>query len=170
MLCAGDELGHSQRGNNNPYCQDNDITWMDWTQADDDLIDFTAWVLSLRRQLLPFGNHWYSGLTDTLGLHDLCWLNGDGEALQGQAWSDSNERVLGCLIGQPGRAKAPLLLLLNPDADDHDFMLPAGVWQAVLDTSQPRGMARWQGQGEMPYPLPAHSLVLLVAAGTDLAF
>ena len=170
MLCAGDELGHSQRGNNNPYCQDNDTTWIAWRQRDDDLIDFTAWVLSLRRQLLPFGNHWYSGLTDTQGLHDLSWLNSDGEALQGQAWSDNSERVLGCLIGQPGRAKAPLLLLVNPDADDHDFMLPAGVWQAVLDTSHPRGMARWQGQGEMPYPLPAHSLVLLVAAGTDLTF
>ena len=170
MLCAGDELGHSQRGNNNPYCQDNAITWIAWDQLDEDLIDFTAWVLSLRRQLLPFGNHWYSGLSDTLGLHDLSWLQSNGHALQGQAWADNRERVLGCLIGQPGRARAPLLLLVNPDADDHDFMLPAGVWQAVLDTSHPRGVARWQGQGEAPYRLPAQSLVLLVAAGTDISF
>ena len=170
MLCAGDELGHSQRGNNNPYCQDNAITWIAWTQADADLIDFTAWVLSLRRQLLPFGNHWYSGLTDPLGLHDLSWLQSDGQPLQGPAWHDNRERVLGCLIGQPGRAKAPLLLLVNPDATSHGFMLPAGVWQAVLDTTHPRGVARWQGQGENPYPLPAHSLVLLVAAGTNLVF
>ena len=170
MLCAGDELGRTQRGNNNPYCQDNDLTWIDWTQVDEDLIDFTAWVLSLRRQLLPFGNHWYSGLTDTLGLHDLCWLQSNGEVLQGHAWHDSSARVLGCLIGQPGRARAPLLLLVNPDATDQDFMLPAGVWQAVLDTSQPRGVVRWQGQAEIPYPLPAHSLVLLVAAGTHITY
>ena len=170
MLCAGDELGHSQRGNNNPYCQDNAITWIDWTHADSDLIDFTAWVLSLRRQLLPFGNHWYSGLTDTLGLHDLSWLHSSGEVLQGEAWQDNSERVLGCLIGQPGRARAPLLLLVNPDADDHDFMLPAGVWQAVLDTAHPRGLTRWQGQGEVLLRLGAHSLMLLVAAGTAITF
>ena len=170
MLCAGDELGHSQQGNNNPYCQDNAITWINWAELDDDLIDFTAWVLSLRRQLLPFGNHWYSGLTDTLGLHDLSWLQKGGQPLQDQAWSDSRERVLGCLIGHPGRAKAPLLLLVNPDAGDHEFMLPAGVWQAVLDTAHPRGLTRWQGQGEASVQLAAHSLMLLVAAGTELRF
>ena len=170
MLCAGDELGHSQQGNNNPYCQDNAITWIDWTQADENLLDFTAWVLSLRRQLLPFGNHWYSGLSDTLGLHDLTWLHSSGEVLQGQAWHDNSERVLGCLIGQPGRARAPLLLLANPDATDHDFMLPAGVWQAVLDTAHPRGLTRWQGQGEAPLRLASHSLMLLVVAGTATTF
>ena len=78
--------------------------------------------------------------------------------------------MLGCLIGQPGRARAPLLLLVNPDGDDHDFMLPAGVWQAVLDTAHPRGLTRWQGQGEENMPLPAHSLMLLAAAGNDIAF
>ncbi|MDB5931137.1 MAG: isoamylase [Polaromonas sp.] len=170
MLCAGDELGHSQRGNNNPYCQDNAITWIDWAHADEDLIDFTAWVLSLRRQLLPFGNRWYSGLTDTLGLHDLSWLRSNGEVLQGQAWRDNSEGVLGCLIGQPGRARAPLLLLVNPDSETHEFMLPAGVWQAVLDTAHPRGAARWHGQGEFALRLGAHSLVLLVAAGNEVAF
>lgn len=170
MLCAGDELGHSQQGNNNPYCQDNEITWIDWSKADDALIDFTAWVLSLRRQLLPLGDQWYSGQSDTLGLHDLHWLNGNGEVMQDQAWDDNSERVLGCLIGQPGRARAPLLLLVNPDAEDCDFLLPAGVWQAVLDTAHPRGVTRWQGQGEAPLPLPAHSLMLLVAAGAKVQF
>ncbi|WP_029523883.1 glycogen debranching protein GlgX [Polaromonas glacialis] len=168
MLCAGDELGHSQQGNNNPYCQDNEITWIDWAQADDDLIDFTAWVLSLRRQLLPFGNHWYSGLSDTLGLHDLHWRQASGEPLEDDDWGNPDQRLLGCLIGQPGRAKAPLLLLVNPEVEAHDVLLPAGVWQAVLDTSHPRGLTRWQGQGEAPFALAAHSLVLLVAAGTEL--
>ena len=168
MLCAGDELGHSQRGNNNPYCQDNEITWIDWTQANDDLIDFTAWVLLLRRQLLPFGNHWYSGLSDTLGLHDLHWRQASGEPLEDDDWGNPDQRLLGCLIGQPGRAKAPLLLLVNPEVEAHDVLLPAGVWQAVLDTRHPRGLTRWQGQGEAPFALAAHSLVLLVAAGTEL--
>jgi len=170
MLCAGDELGHSQRGNNNPYCQDNEITWIDWTTADSDLIDFTACVLSLRRQLLPFGNHWYSGQSDTLGLHDLFWRQGSGEPLKGDAWSHPGQRLLGCLIGQPGRARAPLLLLVNPDAESQEVMLPAGVWQAVLDTTDARGVTRWQGQGDAPLKLQAHSLMLLAAAGNDITF
>jgi len=74
MLCAGDELGHTQGGNNNPYCHDGPVTWIDWATADDDLIAFTARVLALRRIAQPFGERWYSGLTDPLGLHDLAWL------------------------------------------------------------------------------------------------
>ncbi len=170
MLCAGDELGHSQRGNNNPYCQDNATTWLHWDEADEDLIDFTAWALALRRRFLPLANHWYSGLIAPLGLQDLAWLQSDGQTLQGAAWNDRQQRTLGCLIGQPGRARTPLLLLVNPDATDHDFVLPAGAWQAVLDTTHPHGVSRWQGHGPAPLRLAAHSLVLLVAAETDMAF
>ena len=168
MICAGDELGHTQGGNNNPYCQDNETTWINWSHADADLIAFTARLITLRREAMPFANHWYSGLTDPLGLHDLAWLQPDGSPLQGLAWQDPSSHVMGCLIGVPGGAKAPLLLLVNPEYSDHPFMLPAGVWQALLDTSHPRGLANWHGQGEVPYPLAAHSLVLLAAAGASI--
>jgi len=168
MLCAGDELSHTQRGNNNPYCQDNETTWINWAHADADLITFTARVIALRREAMPFANHWYSGLTDPLGLHDLAWLQPDGSPLQGLAWQDPSSHVMGCLIGRPGGAKAPLLLLVNPEYSDHPFMLPAGVWQAVLDTSHPRGLATWHGQGEVPFALQAHSLVVLAAAGASI--
>jgi glycogen debranching enzyme GlgX len=168
MLCSGDELGHSQNGNNNPYCLDNETTWIAWAAADDNLIAFTSRVLALRHQALPFDNHWYSGLTDPLGLHDLAWLQADGTPLQDEAWQDRESHLLGCLIGQPGRAKAPLLLLVNADQTDQGFMLPAGVWQALLDTAHPRGIANWYGQGEVLYTLAAHSLVLLAAAGADI--
>ena len=168
MLCAGDELGHTQGGNNNPYCQDNETTWIDWDKADQSLLTFTARVISLRRLAMPFDNHWYSGLTDPLGLHDLTWLQADGSALQGDAWQDQSSFVMGCLIGKPGGAKAPLLLLVNPETSDQPFMLPAGVWKALLDTTHPRGLANWHGQGEAPFPLAAHSLVVLAAAGADI--
>lgn len=168
MLCAGDELGHSQGGNNNPYCHDGEITWIDWAAADADLVAFTVRVCALRRLAQPFANRWYSGLTDPLGLHDLAWLTRTGELLQGEAWSDPDTRVLGCLIGEPGRAAAPLLLLVNADAADTSFMLPAGVWQVLLDTTQPTGEGRWYGQGETALPLPAGSLLLLAAAGADI--
>ncbi len=161
MLCAGDELGHSQKGNNNPYCQDNDTTWIDWDRADHALVNFTARVLTLRRQAHPLGNHWYSGLQCASGLADLAWLQSSGAEMQTHDWSDTTDAVLGCLIGQPGRAKTPLLLLFNPQASDRLFALPAGSWHALLDTScsgpEP------QRHGTTTYMVSAHSLVLLVA-------
>jgi glycogen operon protein len=168
MISAGDELGHSQGGNNNPYCQDNATTWIDWSMADDDMTAFAVRVLALRRIARPYGTRWYSGLTDPLGLHDLAWLSRAGEPLQADDWSDPNERVLGCLIGDPGRAAAPLLLLVNANADDSSFMLPAGVWEIVLDSTHPRGAGSWHGQGEVELPLPAGSLMLLAAAGANI--
>jgi glycogen debranching enzyme GlgX len=168
MLCAGDELGHSQHGNNNPYCQDNATTWINWSAADADLIAFTRRVLALRRVARPFGTRWYSGLTDPLGLHDLAWLNGDGSPLQGDAWLDPATRLLGVLIGEPGRAKAPLLLIVNADADDRTFMLPAGVWEVVLDSADAHGIGAWHGQGEVALAVSAGGLLLLAAAGADI--
>ncbi|WP_189690131.1 glycogen debranching protein GlgX [Pseudorhodoferax aquiterrae] len=168
MLAAGDELGHSQGGNNNPYCQDNATTWIDWAKADADLTAFTARVLALRRQALPFGGHWYSGLSDPLGLHDLTWLQADGSLLTGAPWQDAGQRVLGCLIGKPGRARAPLLLLVNGSRADADFLLPAGVCRCWLDTTHAQGHSRWYDQGEQAYKLPALSLSLLAAEGANI--
>ena len=165
MLAAGDELGHTQGGNNNPYCQDNPTTWIAWGEADQDLIAFTERVLALRRQALPLGNRWYDGLTDSRGLHDLSWLRADATPLQGDAWHQPGEQVLGCLIGKPGRAAAPLLWLTNGSASEVQFRLPGGVWQAVLDTSHPRGLAHWQGQGERSITLGPRSILVLAAAG-----
>ncbi|WP_309680519.1 glycogen debranching protein GlgX [Polaromonas sp.] len=167
MLCAGDELGHTQGGNNNPYCQDNATTWLNWAAADEDLIAFTAHAVAVRRQTLPFANQWYDGLADTAGLQDLSWLQSDGTVLHGGAWRDPLQRVLGCLIGKPGRARAPLLLLVNADSKPQSFLLPDGRWQAVLDSSHARGLSRQVGQGAAAFSVPAHSLVLLVAQDKD---
>ena len=168
MLCAGSELGHTQGGNNNPYCQDNSITWLDWSDADADLLAYVARVLELRHATLPLANHWYSGLTDGLGLHDLAWLEPDGSPLQGDAWRNPGSRALGCLIGRPGRATAPLLLLVNAGTEPQSFQLPAGVWQALLDSADPRGHTHWHGQGEVALEVAAHSLLLLAAAGAGV--
>ncbi len=168
MLAAGDEFGHTQQGNNNPYCQDNTITWLDWSGADADLIAFTSRVIALRAQALPLGARWYDGLADRLGLHDLAWVRTDGSELQGDEWRQPDGRVFGCLIGRPGRAKTPLLMLINGDPEAKDFMLPGGVWESVLDTSQPRGTSGWRGQGGTLFALPARSVVVLAAAGHGL--
>ena len=140
MLAAGDELGHSQCGNNNPYCQDNPTTWIAWEKAEPELMAFTARVLALRRQALPLNNRWYDGLSDARGLHDLAWLRADGQALQGDDWQRPGEPFLGCLIGKPAHAKAPMLWLINGGTSDVQFVLPAGAWRGVLDTAHPRGL------------------------------
>jgi glycogen operon protein len=76
-------------------------------------------------------------------------------------WHDITDRVLGCLIGQPARASAPLLLLVNPETEARTFMLPPGQWDALLDTAQGAADTPWHGS--VSYCLAAHSLVLLSA-------
>ena len=165
MLCAGDELGHSQRGNNNPYCQDNETTWIDWAQADHDLIAFTTRVLTLRRQTHPLGNHWYSGLPCANGLADVAWLQSSGAEMQARNWHDTSDSALGCLIGQPGRAKAPLLLLVNPHAGERPFVLPRGSWHVLLDTAS--SDPQTPRHGTSTCVVLAHSLVLLASGETS---
>ena len=167
MLAAGAELGHTQGGNNNPYNQDNATNWIDWADVDEDLLVFTQRLLALRRSALPLGAAWYSGQSDALGLNDLTWLRPDGSVLQGDDWGNG-DRTLGCLIGLPGRARAPMLLLVNADTVDVAFMLPAGVWRCLLDTADARGLGSWHGQGEVPLVVAPHSLRLLAAAGAGV--
>jgi glycogen operon protein len=161
MLCAGDELGHTQRGNNNPYCQDNALTWIHWSEADHDLIEFTAHVIALRHQTQPFANQWYSGAIDLQGKQDVGWLTHDGCVLQGDAWRDPMQRAFGCLISKPGRSKVPILLLVNASHNAISFRLPDGAWDVKLDTSHPQGTSHWQGSQGTAFPLLAHSLVIL---------
>ena len=168
MLAAGDELGHTQSGNNNPYCQDNRLTWIAWDKSDADLLAFTARVLALRRQALPLGNHWYDGLSDSQGRHDLEWLGADAKPLDADAWRAAGAQPLACLIGKPGRAPAPLLWLINGSAGDVEFTLPAGTWQALLDTAHPRGLAQQQGRGENRLAVGARCMLMLASAGSGV--
>jgi glycogen debranching enzyme len=138
MLCAGDELGHSQGGNNNPYCQDNATTWINWAEADEGLIAFTAQLIQLRRDWLPLANRWLRGEADAQGVHELLWLRGDGQEMQRDDWRDPQPGVLGALIGKPGKqadaSHSQLLLLINANAVERSFVLPSKRWQVLLDS------------------------------------
>ena len=163
LLAAGDELGHTQGGNNNPYCQDNPTPWIDWDGADTDLLAYTQRVLALHRRSRAFRNAWYHGRADPSGLHDLAWLKRDGGGLTDADWQATDDRVLGCLIGHPARSAGPILLLFNPEPVDCAYALPEGVWHVLLDSSDPLGASRWQGAIGMPYPLAARSVSVLAA-------
>ena len=161
MLAAGDELGHSQGGNNNPYCQDNPTTWIDWSLADESLLAFTAHVVDVRKRLLPLGTAWYTGVADARGLPDLAWLRRTGEPMTAEHWNNRMSRILGALIGAPGRAQEPLLLLINGRDLDGDFHLPPGQWQVELDSAQADGRSSWQRGDAVHFGLRARSVVLL---------
>ena len=143
MVAAGAELGHTQRGNNNPYCQDNGIAWLDWEQADTTLAGFVSKLLRLRRERLPFADRWYEGVPDGDGVTDVAWLDADGRALDPEAWQ-SPDRGLAVLIGRPGRGTSPppLLLLVNGDGASRAFRLPPGRWSALLDSGEADGTPR----------------------------
>ncbi len=161
MLAAGDELGHSQGGNNNPYCQDNVTTWIDWANADQDLINFTAHLLHLRKTWLPMAPRWYTGLPDARGRHDLSWLRRTGEPMSPEHWNNRMSRIMAAWIGSPGTGRAPLLLMINGRDMDATFRLPAGQWRCELDSTSLLGSSDWQGQGQTDYLLPSRSVVLL---------
>ncbi len=167
MLAAGDELGHSQGGNNNPYCQDNAITWIAWARADDKLIDFTAHVLALRRRLLPLGVRWYTGLPDARGRLDLAWLRRTGETMNPEHWNNRMSRILAAWIGVPGRGRAALLLMVNARETDASFVLPHGDWVAELDTTAADGRSSWQRGSAREYLLPSRSVVMLRDASSN---
>ena len=167
MLAAGDELGHTQGGNNNPYCQDNPITWIDWAQADESLIDFTAHVLALRRRLLPLDGCWYTGLTNADGVADLAWMRRTGEPMSPGHWENRMSRIMGAWISRSGRSATPLLLLVNGRDMDASFQLPPGHWVVELDTTATDGRSLWRRGAATELMLGARSVMLLRDAASS---
>lgn len=134
MLLAGDEMGHTQSGNNNAYCQDNGLCWLNWEQADSQLISFVSRLIALRRHY-PALRHvqWYSGALQDDQHPDIAWLSSSGGAIQEAGWSDKSSFCIGIRAsGTP-----PCLLLLNASAQSVPFVLPEGKWNVVLDSADP---------------------------------
>jgi glycogen operon protein len=155
MLLGGDELGHTQGGNNNAYCQDNPTTWFNWEQADHRLSAFVASLLTLRKRY-PALRHtlWFTGEAGAERDSDILWLGEDGQPLADHAWQHGRLRLAIRLGGAE-----PCLLLVNAEGEDAVFQLPEGQWTALLDTSNDQAPQR-DLQGEAP--VPARSLVLAV--------
>lgn len=148
MLLAGDELGNSQQGNNNAYCQDNDIGWVDWSGADDEFLDFTARLIAFRRAhpILRQKRFLHSRTRLVDGLPDLFWLRPDGQEMTPADWGNPELRVLCAELriaaGTPDyaqRGEAIFLVFNNGEALDlvppeHP---PGWRWRLQLDTSRP---------------------------------
>lgn len=161
MIAAGSEIGHTQQGNNNAYCQDAAVSWLDWDKADRALLEYVVWLTELRRRYLPLRNAWYHGLRAEPEAHDLEWLVPEGGRLQGDHWHHSEERCLGALIHEPGRGVQRVLLLVNGEPSRREFRLPGGRWRVTLDSSRADGRSSDSSAFDAALSLPAQTVMLL---------
>jgi len=161
MISHGDEMGRTQRGNNNAYCQDSPLTWIDWVLSPEnqELLEFTRKVFAIRSAtpLLRRGTFFHSG-------NDLTWLGPDGQTMTQAEWEDSSNHLLGMLIrggtGVSEGGAGAILLLLNGGGRSRPFTLPSldrpGTWTEVIDTSGSQAQAT-----ASRVTLAPHSLMLL---------
>ncbi len=148
MLLGGDELGRSQRGNNNAYAHDDETSWFDWAKVDNALLDFTARLCAFRRATPQLRDaRWWNGESDTSGQRDVQWLDRQGRDMRVEHWQDTQRFVLGMLLGARAiEGTAPLLVLFNAEQKDCAFALPRGHWTLRFDTALPAPFAH-DGQG-----------------------
>jgi glycogen operon protein len=177
MITAGDEFGRTQNGNNNPYCQDNEISWVDWagrSAEDRDLAAFTARLLDLRRQHSVFRRTRFlkGAAIDDLGIKDVTWLTAEGREMTVADWTMPNARCLGAQLFNSRSGAAAndahelFLILMSAHDGQIPFKLPAapltGQWRLIFDTARAEA-----GDGSTTvapgggYPLQGRSFVLL---------
>jgi len=155
MITAGDEMGKTQRGNNNAYCQDNEISWIDWNLDADqrDLLDFTRQLFAIHRAnpVLRRRTFFSGHPVSPDGLKDVLWLRPDGREMTEQDWTNPGLETLGMLLhgkasddvderGHPISGDT-LLVLVNGGRRSKAFSLPTmeipGTWYEVVNTAQP---------------------------------
>jgi isoamylase len=160
MLTAGDELGRTQQGNNNAYCHDSELSWLDWENTDEALLGFARRLVMLRKQHPLFRRRTYPKPENT------AWLSPEGRQMTDQDWNLPFARCLGCLMvgqrlyerderGEPVMDD-DLLILMNAHHDALDFVLPEAPWLVLLDTARDEPAVPAKS-----YRLEARSLVLL---------
>jgi isoamylase len=183
MLVAGDEIGRTQRGNNNAYCQDNEISWVDWQNirpADRDLARFASYLIHLRRNHRVFSRpRFFRGeVLSEAGVKDITWITPSGTETSSEDWNNPIALSLGYVLsGAAGEFFTPggqrdidesFLVIINARSEDIDFTIPALAapmsWEALLDTAQPTGRVadgRLYAPGEV-YRLQARSFALFI--------
>jgi glycogen operon protein len=169
MLLAGDEFGRTQGGNNNAYCQDNEISWLDWTMAESaegrELTRFVSKLIALRQEHTALrSRHFLHGLREPVqGVFDIAWFNEDGLNVPETSWTNPEHRLL-CLRRATHNADGSvslLTLLLNPTAEEHSFQLPEPALPShvLVDTAKPEAEA--VELNEQKVRVQAHSAVLI---------
>ncbi len=154
MICGGDEIGRTQRGNNNAYCQDNETSWTDWALDDERraFLRFTRKLIRIRAEhpALRRAKFFKGRRIHGAEIRDILWLRYDGRTMSGEDWSTSSTRSLGMLIAGNGLdehdengeaiADDDLLLIINGGHEAMDFAMPnieedAADWELLVDTN-----------------------------------
>ncbi|MGK2905552.1 MAG: glycogen debranching protein GlgX, partial [Desulfuromonadales bacterium] len=181
MLLGGDEAGRTQDGNNNSYCQDNEISWVHWDhdEAQQDLLEFTRRIIGLfhRHPVLRRRNFFQGRKIRGSEIKDLTWYRYDGQEMTDNDWTDPDTHFLGLRLagdaidernenGDPIRDET-LLILLNANSHDLVFPLPRDhaketCWDVILDTREPQGLRIIEMlTSSDSYELESHHLVML---------
>jgi isoamylase len=167
MLQAGDEFARTQRGNNNAYCQDNEISWVDWhlRSVNLDMLRFVQLLAQLRRRHVEFRRETFlKGAASRASVKDVTWLNIHGTEMTQGEWQDANLRTLSIWFGKRNNLQGRLLLLINAGDSAQTFSLPAAPadepWICQFDTAQGAQEARSLGHAR-GYRLDLSSVALL---------
>ena len=163
MLLSGDEIGRTQKGNNNAYCQDNETSWLDWENLDTELLDFARRLIELRASQPVLRRQRFFQGEYAPRRKDITWFRGDGQEFSGDDWGNDSVRSVGMLLnGDAITDRGPrgerivgdsLAVLLNSGEANQAFSMPPGGgdgWEVVLDTALPREPEAWRhiGPGE----------------------
>jgi glycogen operon protein len=152
MLLAGDELGRTQQGNNNAYCQDNELSWVDWEHVDEDILAFLCQLTDLRRSHAVFRRHRFFQGRPIHGtdIGDIAWFRPDGSLMSDDDWHASYAKTLGVFLngdalpwndprGHPVRSGS-FFMIFNAHSETIEFTLPGEQWGKewgyVLDTAR----------------------------------
>lgn len=183
MICSGDEYGRTQFGNNNAYCQDNEISWFnwDWEPRHQALFSFTSALLAIRKNHPIFHRRRFFQGRDIRGreVKDIRWIRTDGEDMTDEEWETSYVRTMGVMLN--GRVMdevdergnvikdALFLILVNASEETIEYILPANgqqtAWQARIDTSAETAILEEVKLVENRYSVNPRSMVLLQEMG-----
>lgn len=175
MLLGGDELGRSQKGNNNAYCQDSEISWFNWAELTLDdwtLKNFVRQVIKLRQSVSLLRNPRYihnPGEDEAQNLN-IVWLNRDGEPMQESDWHEQDNHSLGWMLESTEPVHECVLTLFNADSRKQSFGLPKGwEWELKLDTSKPNGQPHILMSSVDSVTLEDKSLMVFIGVDNSLA-
>ena len=188
MISGGDEIGRSQKGNNNAYCQDNELSWFDWENFDESLLNFTRNLIALRRKHRIFARRkWFQGrpLHGT-GVKDIAWFTPQAKEMSEEDWKAGFAKSLGVFLNGDAIASTDMYgdrvtddsfyFVFNAHHEPMQFTLPDGSfaqnWLKLIDTNEsPRRRDRRKGQQEFPaggkIDVPPRSLILLQKIDAD---
>lgn len=177
MLLSGDEMSRSQKGNNNTYCQDNELSWQNWEAVDQDLLGFTQRLINYRKNHPVFSRRrWFEGRPlHGSELRDIEWFTMEGKPMESEDWGLGFVKALGVFLNgktipNPNPRGEPVVddnfyLIFNASAEDLEFTLPSNDWGTKwiqeFDTAEGWSNEEIAFNAEQKIKMPSHSLRLL---------